>query len=101
MRQQFVFQPSKLDRLHEHLVFFFEAIYYQSLTTYEDWDDSFIHSDLKPIYSRCKKLRELMEYVHLEYLTTNTTDQKIIFDSAKNSSETEAICNSSLTILYK
>lgn len=101
MRQNYIFKASKLDEFHGQIVFFFEAIYYQSLTPFSDWDDHFIHFKLKPIYSRCKKLRVLMENVHLEYLTISNAEKKIIYDSSINSTEIEAICNTSLNIVNK
>ena len=98
MRQNYIFKASKLDEFHEQIVFFFEAIYYQSLTPFSDWDDYFIHFKLKHIYSRCKRLKNLMQNVHLEYLTISDVEKKTIYDSAKNSSEIQAICNTSLNI---
>lgn len=101
MRQNYIFKPSKLDEFHEQIVFFFESIYYQSLTPYSDWSDHFIHFKLKPIHSRCKKLRDLMENVHLEYLSIGSVEQKNIYSSAINSSEIEAICNTNISITNK
>lgn len=57
MRQQYSFQPSKLDELNEQIVFFFESIYFKSLAKDRTWYEKFIHYKFKSIYDECPKLK--------------------------------------------
>ena len=42
MRQVYKFQESKLDELHEQVVYFFEVIYFQSLQGEIPWSQQLI-----------------------------------------------------------
>ncbi|WP_299339196.1 hypothetical protein [uncultured Psychroserpens sp.] len=101
MRQQFVFKSSKLDDLNNQLIFFFEAIYFQSLTADVAWNDNFIHYKLKPIYDKCTKLRTLLKAVHSNFVLSSSNNKLKVYNAALNSSNIEAICNTTINSLNK
>ena len=98
MRQVYKFQESKLDELHEQVVYFFEVIYFQSLQGEIPWNDSFIHPRLKPIYDNCPKLRTTLKQVHSNYISVSNKEKYLIFESAINSSDIGGICNATILI---
>jgi len=101
MRQYYTFAPSKLDELNEQLVFFFESIYFQSLTSDTVWSDNFIHYKLKPIFDICGKLQTLIKDVHNKYVISSTSDKNKIYSAALNSANIEAICIMTINGLNK
>ncbi|MEP1489738.1 MAG: hypothetical protein ABJK28_15055 [Algibacter sp.] len=101
MRQQYVFQPSKLDELNEQIVFFFQSIYFQSLTIDRTWNNQFIHYKFRPIYNECTKLRTLMKEVHYKYALSPTNDQFKIHNAALNSSNIASICDLTINSLHR
>ncbi|MFD2518254.1 HNH endonuclease [Salinimicrobium flavum] len=101
MRQLYKFRNSDLDDFHGYIVFFFESIYFQSLTNYNDWNNYFIHSELKPFVKATRKLKPLLEKIHEEFLKVNQSEKKLVFDSARNSLDIQGICHSEIPLAHK